>query len=136
MTLFHKGFSQCVGHCCGLDALVNARNYAKLGKFVKLREHKTSTAVLSSVFYCFIKKLIKKSVDAINRSLVYILRQKSSPDDLMNIHLVGKQRSRARILSNICNQEKRSKFLWSFLNRQTITFLSTIQSHVVIALQS
>ena len=50
--------------------------------------------------------------------------------------IVGKQWSRARILSNICNQEKRSKFLWSFLNRQTITFLSTIQSHVVIALQS
>ena len=32
----------------------------------------------------YLKILITKSVDAINRSFVYILRQKSSPDDLMN----------------------------------------------------
>ena len=35
-------------------------------------------------FYCFIKRLILKKT----LSFVYILRQKGSPDDLMNIHCV------------------------------------------------
>ena len=55
MTLFLQGFSQRVGHCCGLDALVNARNYAKLGKLVKWREIKTGTAVLNSAFIVLLK---------------------------------------------------------------------------------
>ena len=47
----------------------------------------TNNLVLSSIFIVLFENSLTKSIDAINRSFVYILRQKSSPGDLMNMQV-------------------------------------------------